>query len=105
MKPRSPPMRRNGLAAAVILASALAGAPTWAAEAAPRLNLSLKARPALEQAVFTPRRDEAGQSRVARTAVEHRFDTDGLTGQLGYLCGLHTFPPGSSRDGGPASAF
>jgi hypothetical protein len=94
-------MRRPWLAAAALAASLLA-APAWADPSGPRLNLS-RPQPALTRAVFASRPDAA--ARINRTAVERQLSEDGLTGQLGYLCGLHSFPPGSSRDGGPASAF
>ena len=96
-------MRRPWLAAA-LAASILAAAPSWADPVAARLNLS-RPQPALTRAVFASRPDEAGRVRINRTALERQLGEDGLTGQLGYLCGLHSFPPGSSRDGGPASAF
>jgi hypothetical protein len=52
---------------------------------------------ALARVVQTP-----GQS---RTEIDHSFASRGLTGQLGYLCGVEVSAPGSSLDGGPASSF
>jgi hypothetical protein len=41
-----------------------------------------------------------------RTAVDHRFTQDGLTGSAGYLCGIGGIGPDTDATrGGPSSAF
>lgn len=42
----------------------------------------------------------------SKTAVDHRFGSDGLVGQAGYLCGIGGIGPDNDGPrGGPASAF
>jgi hypothetical protein len=43
----------------------------------------------------------SGMSQFPRTAVDHSFATDKLTGSVGYLCGLHAGPDAIS---GPAAS-
>lgn len=43
----------------------------------------------------------SGFSEFPRTAVDHSFAPDKLTGSVGYLCGLHPGPDGGR---GPASS-
>ncbi len=42
---------------------------------------------------------------MSRTAIDHRFAPGGLTGSVGYLCGVNSFAPGANETGGPASTF
>jgi len=42
---------------------------------------------------------------MSRTAIDHRFASGGLTGSVGYLCGVNSFAPGANETGGPASTF
>ncbi len=69
---------------------------------AAELNAAAFARP------YAKAGDPAGESLpagVARTSVDHRFSQGGLTGSLGYLCGVNSFAAGASPDTGPASSF
>jgi hypothetical protein len=52
---------------------------------------------ALERAVKDPQAN--------RTEVDHSFAPGGLTGALGYLCGVDSFAKGSDTQGGPASSY
>ena len=43
---------------------------------------------------------------VAKTALDHRFASDGVVGQVGYLCGIDKYAPDSYQSGGgPNSGF
>ncbi|HEX7761556.1 MAG TPA: hypothetical protein VF459_18760 [Caulobacteraceae bacterium] len=43
---------------------------------------------------------------VAKTAIDHRFDADGVVGSVGYLCGMdHLAPDTNLSGGGPTSGF
>ena len=82
---------------AVVLAAALAVAGAAGAE-----PLQAKADPDLAAAVFA-RKAEAMPLRipgVAKTSVDYRSTTDGVTGSLGFLCGLK---PGAERTGAAAA--
>jgi hypothetical protein len=40
-----------------------------------------------------------------RTAVDHRFSRDGLTGEAGYLCGIGGIGPDAAPPGGGPSSL
>ena len=43
---------------------------------------------------------------VAKTALDHRFDSEGVVGSVGYLCGMdHLAPDTNISGGGPTSGF
>lgn len=43
---------------------------------------------------------------VAKTALDHHFASDGVVGQVGYLCGIDKYAPDSYQSGGgPNSGF
>jgi len=77
-------------------AEALMAAPLKATSKGVALDLAQK--PA-----FSPRYDGAPAPRipgVAKTAVDHSFDDPGVTGSLGFLCGLEA---GAERQFGAAA--
>jgi len=103
-------MRLSILAALTVSAAFWASAGQCADEdaapAAPiKLNLTLlDARDALD--VSRLQGSAIEQPIEPRTAVEHRFTPDGVTGSAGYLCGIGGIgPDGEEARVGPASAF
>jgi hypothetical protein len=85
---------------ALVLAAALAAAGTAVAE--PLKAAAPKSEPDLAAAVFA-RKAETMPLRtpgVAKTSVDYSSPTDGVTGSLGFLCGLN---PGAGRTGAAAA--
>lgn len=86
-----------GSAQAQTAAQALMAAPLKATSKGVALDLAPRAN-------FSPRYDGAPAPRipgVAKTAVDHSFDDPGVTGSLGFLCGLEA---GAERQFGSAAA-
>lgn len=111
-------IRMIGPGAAAALAFALAGAAQ--AQDAGTAVAALSPQRLLAAAVVGPANAEPGRSMslfrtasssqspasdVSRTEVDHRFAASGLTGSLGYLCGLDNYPHGDHEIGGPASSY
>jgi hypothetical protein len=65
------------------------------------------ARPALDLSRLntTSASPDAGDPDAAKTAVDHRFVGSGLTGSVGYLCGLDSYPHDAMPLRGPASSY
>ncbi len=113
------------LAGAVMSSASAAGAQT--VSSAPRSAAPVGASAALTAAAFSKPSgqsfvDRSGAARsstisyagaptlrhdgVAKTALDHRFDADGVVGSVGYLCGMdHLAPDTNLSGGGPTSGF
>jgi hypothetical protein len=88
-----------GAAHAETAAEALMSAPLKPTSKGVALDLVTPA-PA---AAYAPRYAGAPEPRipgVAKTSVDRRFDSEGVVGSLGFLCGLE---PGAERHGGAAA--
>ncbi len=100
------------------------GAPSWpsllaavalagAAEAQTATQPLPAARPALDlsrlrtpfTAPYVAPDAQARASDIPKTAIERRLSADGLTGSLGYLCGIDSSTHELEPRGGPASSF
>ena len=98
------------IALVAVVASIAAGAARAQSAAEALMSAPLKATPravALDLAgprgAYAPRYADAPTPRipgVARTAVDHRFEAEGVVGSLGFLCGLE---PGAERAAGAAA--
>ena len=90
-------MAAAGSAQAQSAAQALMAAPLKATAKGLALDLT-------PTAGFSPRYAGAPETRIpgiAKTAVDHSFDDPGVTGSLGFLCGLDA---GAERQFGAAAA-
>ena len=61
----------------------------------------------LRSAVFIPyaQANAMKDTGESKTEIDRRFGRNGLTGSLGYLCGVNSSAPGADVNGGPASSF
>lgn len=105
-------MDRHRIIAVLALGAALAAAGSAGAQTADALNAAAFAKPGGQtlratadgpHMSFAPRYTGDKPVRipgVAKTAIDHAFDPDGVTGSLGFLCGLN---PGNAKDGAAAA--
>ena len=105
-------MRRDGLKISLAFCALMAAACGAKAQTAPQaspappsvgayaftkpVDLSL---PPAALGVTDAQADALRRAGMVRTAIEHRFTRDGVTGSLGFLCGL---PPNASDGGATA---
>ncbi len=96
-------MRRHrvtfGLAlSALIAAAGAANAQTAPQPASPESYVFAKpvdlALPAASLGITDAQAEALRRAGVTRTAIDHRFSHDGVTGSLGFLCGLPADPAG-----------
>jgi hypothetical protein len=121
MKPPTPRPRLWPFAAAfLVCALSLAGAAQAqtsgaGAPGAPDRDLAAAVVPAkagpgglkaaLRRAYAPPEGTGANQAVAARTEIDRRFGAEGVSGSLGYLCGIDSYPHDFPQARGPASSY
>jgi hypothetical protein len=115
----APPKIQHSAPAAAALALALTFAGLARAEEAGTVSAPLSTQRLLAAAVVGPHAAGGAGGLIShayapsrpqdidapRTQIDRRLSGDGLTGSLGYLCGIDSYPHEQQEARGPASSY